>query len=92
MSVRTARALWCIVPFALVVAVVAFALVGAPGIDHGLSTTKVPSHTVLTRREWVDIGIGLLFTLIALVTAARLLGGRRRTAPATEPAEALVTH
>ncbi|MFF2050491.1 hypothetical protein ACFVU2_02720 [Leifsonia sp. NPDC058194] len=84
MSARTVRALWCVVPFALVVAVVAFALVGAPGIDHGLSTTKVPSHTVLTRREWVDIGIGALFTIIAVVIAMRLL---RRPAAATSAGE-----
>ncbi|WP_349864931.1 hypothetical protein [Leifsonia sp. WHRI 6310E] len=90
MTVRTARALWCIVPFALVVAGVAFALVGAPGIDHGLSTTKVPSHTVLTRREWVDIAIGSLFTLIAVFTAMRLLR-RRRPVEAAEPAVALAT-
>lgn len=90
MSVRTVRALWCIVPFALVVAVVAFALVGAPGIDHGLSTTKVPAHTVLTRREWVDVGVGTLFTLLAVVTALRLIGARATT-PATEPAERIPT-
>ncbi|WP_025156409.1 hypothetical protein [Leifsonia aquatica] len=80
MSVRTARALWCIVPFALVVAVVAFALVGAPGIDHGIATAKVPSHVVLTRREWVDVAIGCLFTVIAIVTAFRLLSVRRARA------------
>lgn len=75
---NTARALWCIVPFALVVAVVAFALVGAPAVDHGIATAKVPAHSELTRREWVDLAIGALFTLIAIATAARLLSTRGR--------------
>jgi hypothetical protein len=80
MSARTVRALWAVVPFALVVAVVAFALVGAPGIDHGLATAKVPTHAVLTRREWVDIAVGSLFVLVAVALAARLMVGRRASA------------
>ena len=80
MSARTVRALWAVVPFALVVALVAFALVGAPGIDHGLSTTKVQKHAVLTRREWVDLAVGALFVLIAVAVAARLLLSRRASA------------
>jgi hypothetical protein len=74
MSTRTVNALWCVVPFALVVAVVAFALVGAPGIDHGLATTKVPTHPELTRREWVDVAI------VAAAVASRLLVVRRAAA------------
>ncbi|UAJ79876.1 hypothetical protein IT072_02005 [Leifsonia sp. ZF2019] len=77
MSARTVRALWAVVPFALVVAVVAFALVGAPGIDHGLATTKVPTHSVLTRRDWVDIAVGSLFVIVAVGIAGRLLLRRR---------------
>jgi hypothetical protein len=77
MPATTARALWAVVPFALVVAIVAFALVGAPGIDRGLATTKVATHAVLTRREWVDIAIGSLFVIVALATALRLLATRR---------------
>ena len=77
MSAATARALWCVVAFALVIAVVAFALVGAPGIDHGVATAKVPVHPSLTRREWVDVAVGALFALLALATALALLARRR---------------
>jgi hypothetical protein len=64
-----ARIGWSIVAFALVVAVVAFALLGAPGVDHGLATKAIP-HTLLSRRDWMDMGIGAVFTLLAAGVAA----------------------
>lgn len=82
MSTATARALWCVVPFALVIAVVAFALVGAPGIDHGVATAKVPVHAALTRREWVDVAVGILFVVVAVGTALGLLARRSSAADA----------
>jgi hypothetical protein len=70
---RNRTSWWSLFGFALVVAIVASALLWAPGIDHGLATSKGVHTAAFSRHEWFDLGVTVAFAAIAAGVLVRLI-------------------